>query len=108
MATKALGQDAKDKAGQAEMDARRAAEHDPAAARREALAGLRAAWVPDDQLEGLGDLELFAEAKARGARLAQTVTRGEVVEACRAVTAELDRPAEGHKPLAKVEKGEAK
>lgn len=96
MATKALGQDDKDAAGQEEMDARRAAEEQAGQlsdADRETLQARRAGWTPDDQLDELPDLELLDEARARGLTFTHAVTRDEVIAAARKVTADLDRPS---------------
>jgi hypothetical protein len=75
-----MGQDEKDRIGQAEMDERRAAEvADAAGPTPEAGSG----QFPDDQLEGLTRDQLVAEAAGRGIDVRSGVTKPQIIEVLR-------------------------
>jgi hypothetical protein len=77
VANKPMGQDEKDRIGQAEMDERRAAEAGEASASGpEPGSG----QFPDDQLEGLLREQLVAEATARGIDIRSGVTKPEIIK----------------------------
>jgi hypothetical protein len=75
MARKPMGQDEKDRIGQAEMDGRRAAESGE-------TEGVEpgAGPVPDDQLEGLTREQLVGEAASRGIDVRSGVTKPQIIE----------------------------
>ncbi len=77
MAKKPMGQDEKDRIGQAEMDERRAAEAAEAVG-TEPEAG--SGQFPDDQLEGLTRDQLVAEAASRGIDIRSGVTKPQIIE----------------------------
>ena len=79
MARKPMGQDEKDRIGQAEMDERRAVE---AAERGETPRGL-GAGVADEDLDGLDRPGLVAEAARRGIDIRSNVTKPQIVEVLR-------------------------
>lgn len=79
MGRKPLGQKEKDRIGQAEMDARRAAE----ARSRIPTPQSRANWVHDDQLDGLDKPGLLAEANLRGVDVKASATKPEIIDALR-------------------------
>lgn len=66
---------------------------DAAEAERRRIAARMAARVPDDELEGLPDLELLEEARRRGVIFTRSVTRRQIIDAAKAATAE-PQPAE--------------
>jgi hypothetical protein len=76
MAKKPMGQDEKDRIGQAEMDARRAEE------RGEASEGL-VDDVPDDELDDLTRDRLVAVAATRGIDIRSGVTKPQIIEVLR-------------------------
>lgn len=79
MARKPMGQDEKDRIGQAEMDERRAAENRG----RTPSGPSRVNWVADDQLEGLDKAGLVAEAQLRNVVVKASATRQDIIDALR-------------------------
>jgi hypothetical protein len=71
-----MGQDEKDRIGQAEMDARRAEEAGESP-------GHAAGQFPDDQLESLTREQLVAEAASRGIDVRSGVTKPQIIEVLR-------------------------
>jgi hypothetical protein len=61
---------------------------DAAEAERRRVEARMAAWVPDDQLEQLPDLELLEEARRRGCVFTRAVTRQQIIAAAVAATAD--------------------
>lgn len=75
MGRKPMGQDEKDRIGQAEMDQRRAEERGEAPVHDHNTGS-----VADDQLDGLTREELVAEAAQRGIDVRSGVTKPQIIE----------------------------